>query len=1067
MRKRSCVLLSAVFIILLTQNAHALHMEYYTWGGFGPVTSAFQKIALIFSDSSYKGLFFSVIILGMLFGAMAVYLKIVAGVQISPAAWFYPVLLGVVIYLALVVPRGSLTIYDPVLNRFQTVSDLPDGIVAVAGLTNLVERGLVSIVEASSTPSLVDTSGGIGYQLFVKISGSYIKLRDQYVEQSLKKYINDCVFFELMRPGTALSVNQFMSNTDFMPLLADAQNPANYTVWYDEANKTGITLTCTEAYVRLSSYLLNPANLEDARRAKCALAGFNPANAQEYQRCREIIEVTANFVTGISITSEQFIRQAFIAQTLNDVVLSVNPDLALRSIANLSTMSSGIGIGLVANEWIPVIRAVITAVAVGLVPFLAIFIPTPLAGKAVSLIAGFFIWLTAWGVTDAVVQGIASDFAYGYFEGVRQNQLGFASMMMMPGVSEKALAMFGLVRSSGIMLATVITAMMIRFGGHALASLAGTVSGSIQAQGASAGSQSYTPAGQADVLSRLEASIPTVANAGAFSYMLRTQGAAARKAFDTGWGAGLNEAAGQMGVSPFDTGGESAQFNAGDIHGKYEAHKTNRPSDPVKSILSVSKTLTQQSIANTEAFREFAVRYFKKDGMTDDEAVQTAQKAISGIDVESRWGGYKGLENAYERAQKESGFKGTLADYVAFQKEVSQTEAFQNASVQKELADRYYDGNLNAMTRDLAVQKYEEAVSAINRMRQYGWSPELAAQYTGAIRALKQLGQIYGYGVVGDRGVINMSGGELMNEVAKFDSRRMMARITGMMKDDDDWNGFYSYLRQSHGQDRITLNAIMAKNINEYMHKMGIRNFSAKAGDDAYITVDPSTGRMHFALVKRGGSVEQYDIVYAKSGSGTDVYHGSAVHHYGVRYDVGNDTLSVVVDGNSNVIARSYSDIWYDRKLGRVFMDHVADKLGGYAKIANIIQNQLQAQASAGVDISKSLLGTVLGIKGGAGAAGSRDVVNRIDANKVRFALQNYYERLYDASMSKAEKNRILTGVIQEIMSAAEQSAKQSSLENMFTGVPDVDVGAKRGLNDKNPGSNSSTDSYSRLLPSM
>ena len=63
-------------------------------------------------------------------------------------------------------------------------------------------------------------------------------------------------------------------------------------------------------------------------------------------------------------------------------------------------MTGGLGMGIVANEWLPVARAVITAVAIGLIPILVIFIPTPLAGKALGLVAGMFIWLTAWGVTD-------------------------------------------------------------------------------------------------------------------------------------------------------------------------------------------------------------------------------------------------------------------------------------------------------------------------------------------------------------------------------------------------------------------------------------------------------------------------------------------------------------------------------------------------------------------------------------------------------------------------------------------------------------------------------------------
>ena len=128
-----------------------------------------------------------------------------------------------------------------------------------------------------------------------------------------------------------------------------------------------------------------------------------------------------------------------------------------------------------------------TAIAIGVIPFLVLFLPTPIVGKAASVMLGFFVFLSTWGVTDAVIHGAAMDYAARNFEEVRQSSLGVYAMAALPSVSTKMLAMFGVIRSAGIMLASLFSMMLIRFGGHALAMLAGNLSSLVQGAGSHAG----------------------------------------------------------------------------------------------------------------------------------------------------------------------------------------------------------------------------------------------------------------------------------------------------------------------------------------------------------------------------------------------------------------------------------------------------------------------------------------------------------------------------------------------------------------------------------------------------
>jgi len=500
--KKSSFTFAAFFSLLLASPALALDMEYYTYGGFNPITQAFTKIALIFSDSGYQGLLFVVTALGLLAAAAAWMARAATGAKVIPLVWAVPVLFGAVMYLALFVPKGSITVYDPVLNRFQTIGEVPDAIVFTAGFLNKIEKGMVDIIDTAAAPDAQyqTTAGGIGFKTLESIKGSAPK--DNYVRTSMIRYVKDCVTFELMRPGTTLSLDDLRNNTtDFLGNLSQAVNPAVYTVYYDAANPAGTTMTCTQAWNRLQPIYANPLNYDEALKKVCSKAYFNPESAVEMNTCTSLLASTLNFTTGTAVTPEKIIQQRQIAEILYNFYFQDDYETAMLMESNRKITATGLGIGLTMNEWIPIMRAIMTAIAIGVIPFLVLFLPTPVVGKAASVMFGFFVFLTTWGITDAVIHGAAMDYSSYAFEDMRQSSLGVYAMAAFPTISLKLLAMFGVIRSAGIMLASFFSMMLIRFGGHALALLAGNLSRIAQTAGAQAG-QLLTPEGSSAALNQ-------------------------------------------------------------------------------------------------------------------------------------------------------------------------------------------------------------------------------------------------------------------------------------------------------------------------------------------------------------------------------------------------------------------------------------------------------------------------------------------------------------------------------------------------------------------------------------
>ncbi|MFH2124469.1 MAG: hypothetical protein ABIJ50_13430, partial [Pseudomonadota bacterium] len=89
MNKTAVTLPAILFLAFLfvATPSYAMDMEYYTYGGFGPITQAFTRLALIFSDAGYIGLFTVVTVLGFLAGAISWLVQAANGGKATPLIW--------------------------------------------------------------------------------------------------------------------------------------------------------------------------------------------------------------------------------------------------------------------------------------------------------------------------------------------------------------------------------------------------------------------------------------------------------------------------------------------------------------------------------------------------------------------------------------------------------------------------------------------------------------------------------------------------------------------------------------------------------------------------------------------------------------------------------------------------------------------------------------------------------------------------------------------------------------------------------------------------------------------
>ncbi|MDA8088847.1 MAG: conjugal transfer protein TraG N-terminal domain-containing protein [Nitrospiraceae bacterium] len=485
--------LTAVFLLLPTP-AHAA-WEYYTYGGFDSVLPAWQRVALIFSDSNYNSLFFPIVVLGIFCAIVVLYLKLLGGANVGgPMSWAVPVGIGIILYLGLVVPKDSLMIYDPVMNEGPVqVSGIPLGIAAMAGSLNEIQNGLIDIIDTSSDPVELyqQNAGGEGFNILLQTGQESLQVPPE-LEGSIQQYTKDCLLFELTRPGTTLTPSELASSTDFRTDYAKAASPAIYTVSYI-SNSVGGTMTCQDAWSAINGAVSSPSTWGSDINNICAQSGYDPTIPAELQKCKDLAASTSEWIWGANYPLQNLAMQSAFTQAIEETFNNASPDQAIQTLAARQTGSDWLSAGLAGNTWIPVIMAAMTTLAIAILPFLIMFLPTPLFGKVISLIAGIFIWLTAWGVIDAIIHSFGVDYARHAAQQLQQFGLGVKSISYFPTFGMKTLAAFGNMRWFGLMLATVITGMLVRFGGSALAHLAGGLTAGAAAGGSAAGRMEMDP----------------------------------------------------------------------------------------------------------------------------------------------------------------------------------------------------------------------------------------------------------------------------------------------------------------------------------------------------------------------------------------------------------------------------------------------------------------------------------------------------------------------------------------------------------------------------------------------
>ncbi|AYQ57052.1 hypothetical protein MS2017_1364 [Bathymodiolus thermophilus thioautotrophic gill symbiont] len=601
-------LLITLIVLNISFEVLAIDMDYYAPNGLPTISDTFTRLALIFSDGDYVFAFPIIGALSMIFVVINGYLVkplTSGGKTDNPINIFAPLAIGSVIWFAGFVPTATMHIYDPVKNETQSVAGIPQAIVLIAGLTNILERNMIEITETGTAYPYSETAGGINLELFVNAQFNSYNNRKKFLIRDIQAYYEDCGKVNLVLPGNQ-TFEDMMSNTpELYSLISEWKHPSLFVNLYNgSAGKTN--MSCTDAWNNVIQPGLNVTVFDKDVANICAKSGFDPLKAVQLQQCKNRLGELKKIHKLPATTANNYLRDSFIASTILKKINLDDPIEAQQTLMRRQLSLQGLGALNTSEDTMPNIKAVMTSIVLGIIPFLMLFLLTPLWSKALKFMAGSLLWITTWGIMMAVMHTATMDQSMTILSDIAANKMGLDAFMLAQTDGVKAFMLFGKMQSNSLMMATAIAIAVYGFGSYAMTGIAQGQAQSIQHIGESAAQQALTPEGRLGLRSSLAGGVASDSSVqynslssggGGFSdtgsYPL-IQSSLGRSA--EGVASGLN-----TNISSHATKGESSE---GSITGQSQAIKdiaSNSNTSVFEQSAQTAQTNTLTAQANAEA----------------------------------------------------------------------------------------------------------------------------------------------------------------------------------------------------------------------------------------------------------------------------------------------------------------------------------------------------------------------------------------------------------------------------------------------------------------------------------
>ena len=592
--------------------ALALETSFHTYDGFNETVDAFRLVSMIFADPRYETLVLIVAVAGIALGAL---LASVRGNGMGIVAFGFQTLVGIGLFVGMVATTGTVHVYDRVRNAYQPVGDVPNLIVLVAGVTNMMERAIAETIDDNTidpNAKLEFGAGGHSFDLFLNAVSPRGPMTDTFLDATLKDYVRQCYPVARVSPAYGIDDDQLFRTTNDLPAaFAAMSGPATFSTVFTATDKGGTTVSCTETWTHISDRLSDPSLFHGYSQQVCERTGYDVSNAAQLQRCRSNLGALGDKMLATPLTLQQLMTNINLGNAVGDVLFEDSPATAARVMANRAVVSSGLATMSTANEWMPTIRATVFGIMLFMMPIALLFILTPINLRVASFALGLFVFVAMWGVIDAGIYQLTLGRAMDVLAEMRSNHVAANAWMLAPGSAMKALAIFGSFRTAAAGLAGAFVFTVFRFSGNVFTSFTSGALG-VQGQGTAAATPIMTHEGRAQALEAQASATGTTARrsaASSFGDFGERSTFGTNRAFGAAGGYLSDRTPGAPGATGFGLGVTDAARELGGLAPALVGRDLTHPATAA-AVRANATTSAIHNFAEKDALRSLGTSYF-------------------------------------------------------------------------------------------------------------------------------------------------------------------------------------------------------------------------------------------------------------------------------------------------------------------------------------------------------------------------------------------------------------------------------------------------------------------------
>lgn len=377
----------------------AVLLPIYTITGGELIRAFYNAVAAMFQHGGIIGLFKTSILLG---GILTVVQFIIVR---NVRSMFYFLLRYAFIIAFILTPKCTVLIHD----RTDPLSALAvDNVPLVLGLVGSLGSQLSNRVTQLfelffHTPNDMEYSQTgmiMGAKLF--LSASQIKITDASFNANMQKFMQQCVFYDLMYGR--YSLKELNSATDIWSLVKEKASVAQGFIY------NGSFKSCMEA-----AHLLDSSWAQVITDAKAKYAGFSFGSQTEaLANFDKYLPQAYQHLTHLSGDASTIIRQNMMANAIRDGVFAMGARLNSKAAIDSFAASRAqekipatlTNIGLMAAFWLPIIQCALFCLIIGCFVFVLFFLPFPSGLKFLQFYGTLYIWLALWAPIATIINYI-------------------------------------------------------------------------------------------------------------------------------------------------------------------------------------------------------------------------------------------------------------------------------------------------------------------------------------------------------------------------------------------------------------------------------------------------------------------------------------------------------------------------------------------------------------------------------------------------------------------------------------------------------------------------------------